>query len=194
MQRIPLEEEIPPALVQFLEKQILTLNHTPEYINEIKKKCSKVADNASVSDHVADVYYTRQSYEAALLAVLAAIRGVQTIMGVDVAGEEEKENKPKHGKLKRGYCITRPPGHHSKCGDAAGFCIFNNVALAAKYARNFCKRVCVFDWDIHHGDGTQQAFYEDDSVLFISMHRCDGLTFYPYNQAMKPEYIGKNKG
>ncbi len=54
--------------------------------------------------------------------------------------------------------------------------------------------MCIFDWDIHHGDGTQKHFYEDDQVLFISLHRCDNLTFYPYNKEMKAEYIGEGKG
>ncbi len=54
--------------------------------------------------------------------------------------------------------------------------------------------MCIFDWDIHHGDGTQKHFIEDDQVLFISLHRCDNLTFYPYNKEMKAEYIGEGKG
>lgn len=99
-----------------------------------------------------------------------------------------------HSPLKRGYCIVRPPGHHAKCSEAAGFCIFNNVAIAAKMARAEGKRVCIFDWDIHHGDGTQEEFYEDDQVLFVSLHRCDKRTFYPYNESMRAEFIGKGKG
>ena len=94
--------------------------------------------------------------------------------------------------MSRGYCITRPPGHHAKCSDAAGFCFFNGVAIAAKFAKESLKKVCIFDWDIHHGDGNQREFYEDDDVLFISLHRCDNLTFYPYNEDMKPQYTGKN--
>lgn len=116
--------------------------------------------------------------------MLAAVKGVQTVLQEDNEAE----------RLKRGYCIVRPPGHHSKCGDSAGFCIFNNVAIAAQYAKSQGHRVCVFDWDIHHGDGTQAAFYDDDQVLFISMHRCDSLSFYPYSKEMLPEYIGEGKG
>ena len=73
---------------------------------------------------------------------MAAFKGLQAILD---------ENSP----IKRGYCITRPPGHHAKCGESAGFCLFNNVAIAAKVAKSEGKRVCIFDWDIHHGDGTQ---------------------------------------
>lgn len=54
--------------------------------------------------------------------------------------------------------------------------------------------MCIFDWDIHHGDGTQEQFYEDGDVLFVSMHRCDKLTFYPYNESMKPSFSGEGKG
>jgi acetoin utilization deacetylase AcuC-like enzyme len=91
---------------------------------------------------------SKKSYHGALLSLLAAVKGVESIL--------------KDETLKRGYCITRPPGHHSKCGESAGFCIFNNAAIAAKIARKQGKRVCIFDWDIHHGDGTQGEFYDDD--------------------------------
>jgi len=94
----------------------------------------------------------------------------------------------------RGYSITRPPGHHAQCGSSAGFCIFNNIAIAAKVAKAAGKRVCIFDWDIHHGDGTQREFYNDEKVLFISLHRSDKLQYYPYNKDMAPEYIGEGKG
>ena len=90
------------------------------------------------------------------------------------------------GNLSGGYCITRPPGHHAKCESGDGFCIFNNIAIAAKVARSAGKKVCIFDWDIHHGDGTQREFYKDNKVLFISLHRSDNLMYYPYNQDMQP--------
>ena len=88
----------------------------------------------------------------------------------------------------------RPPGHHSKCSESAGFCIFNNVALTAKYLLKQKKRVCIFDWDIHHGDGTQREFYKEEQVFYISLHRCDKLSFYPYNQDMMADCVGEGKG
>ena len=69
------------------------------------------------------------------------------------------------------------------------------MALLAKQALSQgIKKVCIFDWDIHHGDGTQEMFYEDSRVLFISLHRKDGLSFYPYDKEMSAEYIGKGEG
>jgi acetoin utilization deacetylase AcuC-like enzyme len=84
--------------------------------------------------------------------------------------------------MQKGYCIIRPPGHHAYHNEASGFCFFNNAALAAKIALDEpfgLKRVCIFDWDIHHGDGTQSMFYNDKRLLYVSLHRSDNLTFYP---------------
>lgn len=146
-------EDLSAELVAFVETKLLTLSHSPQYIEEIKTKCSQIKDEEfAIADQANDIYYCSRSYVGACLAVLATVRGVQTVLQEDEGAE----------RLKRGYCIVRPPGHHSKCGDSAGFCIFNNVAIAAHYAKNLGKRVCIFDWDIHHGDGTQSAFYKDD--------------------------------
>ena len=79
------------------------------------------------------------------------------------------------------FAAIRPPGHHASCAEAAGFCFFNNVAVAARYAQTHhnVKRICIFDWDVHCGDGTGRTFYEDDSILLISLHRYDKGLFYP---------------
>jgi histone deacetylase 6 len=79
-----------------------------------------------------------------------------------------------------GMAIVRPPGHHANADRASGFCLFNNVAVAARYAqhRHQVKRVAIIDWDVHHGNGTNDLFEEDPDVLFFSMHRC-GLGFFP---------------
>lgn len=77
---------------------------------------------------------------------------------------------------------------------SAGYCFFNNVALAATEALKTLNRVMVFDWDIHHGDGTQSMFYNDPRLLFVSLHRTDNLTFYPFYKECRPEYIGEGEG
>lgn len=89
----------------------------------------------------------------------------------------------------------RPPGHHAHCSGVGGFCFFNNVAVAARVAqKEFGKRkVCIFDWDVHVGDGTSNVFYNDDSVLYISIHRFDLGTFFPGPKG-KLEMIGEGAG
>ena len=80
-----------------------------------------------------------------------------------------------------GWAVVRPPGHHADQTISAGFCIMNNVAIAARYAttKYGLERVMILDWDVHHGNGTQQMFYSDPSVLYISLHRYDHGKFYP---------------
>lgn len=105
----------------------------------------------------------------------------------------ELVNKVGAGTLRNGLGLVRPPGHHSEHNQALGFCFFNNVAIAARqYRRLFNKRVVIFDWDIHHGNGTQQEFYSDPEVMYISIHRHDGGNFFPGTGA--PEETGSAPG
>ncbi len=96
-------------------------------------------------------------------AALAATRAVLEADGVDAS---------------RAMAWVRPPGHHARPEQAMGFCLFNNVAVAARYAVDVCgvERVLIVDWDVHHGNGTQEIFYEDGTVYFLSLHRAP---FYP---------------
>ncbi len=109
-----------------------------------------------------------------------------TIEGVRAVVEREVDTA---------FCIVRPPGHHASCSNAAGFCFFNNVAVAARYAQNELgvNKVCIFDWDVHVGDGTSQIFYEDDTVLYMSIHRFDNGAFYPGPEG-KYSKVGEGKG
>ena len=90
----------------------------------------------------------------------------------------------------------RPPGHHAYPDKPGGFCFFNNVAVAAKVAQKELgvSKICIFDWDVHHGDGTQEAFYSDDSILYISIHRFDKGFFYPEKDDGSPTKTGEGKG
>lgn len=90
--------------------------------------------------------------------------------------------KTTKGDINNGFAVVRPPGHHAESDLAMGFCYFNSIAIAAKLMRQRLpeiRRVLIVDWDVHHGNGTQQAFYEDDTVLYVSIHRHDDGNFFP---------------
>lgn len=97
---------------------------------------------------------------------------------------------------RNGFAIIRPPGHHAEAEEAMGFCIYNNVAVAANFLRekHHARRILILDWDVHHGNGTQEAFYDTDEVLFISIHRYDNGSFYPHLEEANYTFIGKDEG
>uniref|UniRef100_A0A1A8JEU1 Histone deacetylase n=1 Tax=Nothobranchius kuhntae TaxID=321403 RepID=A0A1A8JEU1_NOTKU len=98
------------------------------------------------------------------------------------------------GELKDGFAVVRPPGHHAEESTPMGFCYFNSVAIAAKLLqqRLSVNKILIVDWDVHHGNGTQQAFYDDPNVLYISIHRYDDGNFFPGSGA--PDEVGSSPG
>ncbi len=123
-----------------------------------------------------DTYVSSDSYEAALNAAGAPLTAIDLIMDK---------------KVDNAFCLVRPPGHHATPEKGMGFCLFNNVAIATKYiqSRYSLDRIVIIDWDVHHGNGTQDAFYDDPSVMYFSMHR---YPFYPGTGA--EEETGKDSG
>ena len=127
--------------------------HTAAHIDEI------AAYAANGEEHPdPDVVLSPGSWDAAQLAAGGAIEACRLVL--------EKQ-------LDRAFCAVRPPGHHAEKNRAMGFCLFNNVAVAARWllAEGGLKKVAILDWDVHHGNGTQHTFYEDDQVLYISLHQ-----------------------
>ena len=96
------------------------------------------------------------SYDAALYAAGGAIKATEAVI---------------NGELNSAFALVRPPGHHATASRAMGFCLFNNVAIAAKHVLAECERILIIDFDVHHGNGTQEAFYDNPQVLYISTHQ-----------------------
>ena len=96
--------------------------------------------------------------------------------------------------VKKGFAAIRPPGHHATSKESMGFCLFNNAAVVSRYfqVKHGLKKVAIIDWDVHHGNGTSEIFYDDPSVLFLSVHRYDQGRFYPKTGHLKD--IGKDAG
>ena len=130
--------------------------HTEDYINRIKELSDDLGGLAGPNTP-----FGKGSYEIAKLAAGGTIVATEAVLS---------------GKVDNAYALVRPPGHHAERDIGRGFCIFANVALAAMHARDIWKieRIATIDWDVHHGNGTQQAFYDDPNVLTISIHQ-DGL-------------------
>jgi acetoin utilization deacetylase AcuC-like enzyme len=125
-----------------------------------------------------DTHACRESYDAALLAAGAVLQAVDGVM---------------KGELSAAFCAVRPPGHHAESEAAMGFCLFNNIAIGARYAQKKygVERVAILDWDVHHGNGTQEIFYADDSVFYISLHQ---YPYYPGTGAANETGTGNGEG
>src|SRR6266699_627082 len=140
----------------------LAVYHTREYIAGIRALCEDVEGGGSAkeawSEAEFDAPLSRGSFEAALYAAGGAMNAVSAVI---------------KGEVRNVYALLRPPGHHATKNRAMGFCIFGNAVLAAHHARKVCglERVMIVDWDVHHGNGTQDAFYQDPNVLFVSLHQ-----------------------
>jgi len=133
--------------------------HSQQYIDRVQESCR---DGTAHLDS-ADTPISPKSYEVALTAAGGVLAAVDAVM---------------EGKVDNAFCAVRPPGHHALENRAMGFCIFNNVAIGARYIQKKCglSKVLIVDWDVHHGNGTQAAFYDDPTVLYFSVHQ---YPFYP---------------
>ena len=148
--------------------------HTPGYAAEVERACQ----DGEPFLHSTDTPISARSYEVARLAAGGVLNAVDAV----VAGE-----------VRNAFCAVRPPGHHALRDRAMGFCLFNNVAIAARYAqeKHGLAKVLIVDWDLHHGNGTQASFYEDPSVLYFSVHQ---YPFYPGTGAAGETGAGAGAG
>jgi acetoin utilization deacetylase AcuC-like enzyme len=155
-----------PALQEDVERV-----HAPSYLAWLEQRC---AATAAISWLDSDTYITRHSYDVALHAAGAAIAAVkQSLQGEHC------------------FALVRPPGHHAEYDRAMGFCLVNNVAVAAKKALMQVERIAIVDWDVHHGNGTQHSFYRTDRVLYCSVHQ---EHTFPYSGTVDETGAGDGKG
>ncbi len=147
------------------EEDILKV-HTKDYFDNIK---------TFTGYYDPDTYISDNSFEAAIFAAGAVIEAI---------------DRCSKGEIERAFCAVRPPGHHAEANRAMGFCIFNNIAVGARYAQKIgYKKVFIIDFDVHHGNGTQHIFEEDDMVFYFSTHQ------YPhYPGTGRDTERGKGKG
>ena len=127
---------------------------------------------------VMDVGVSRQSFDVALLAA---------------GGAQELADRVLAGDVDNAFALCRPPGHHAERDQALGFCLFNNVAIAARYLQqeHGLDKILILDWDVHHGNGTQHSFEEDPSILYVSTHQ---YPYYPGTGAYSETGIGRGDG
>lgn len=161
------------GVCQALSEEAVAKVHSPMMIMK----------NKQVAEHGGgrvdpDTVLSADSFQAALTAAGTAVAAVDAVL---------------KGPEKNALCLIRPPGHHATPTRSMGFCLFNNIALAARNAidKHKLERVLIVDWDVHHGNGTQDVFFEDPNVVFLSIHR-HGNGFYPGTGAA--DETGKGKG
>ncbi|KAM4553730.1 polyamine deacetylase HDAC10 [Fundulus diaphanus] len=160
----------------------ILLVHSEEYLEAVKKTpYMTLEDLKEFTLQYGDVYFHPNIYHCAKLAAGSVLQLVDSVMT---------------GKVRNGIALVRPPGHHSMRGAANGFCVFNNVAIAARYAKQKygVKRVLIVDWDIHHGQGVQYCFEDDPSVLYFSWHRYEHQKFWPHLRESDYDSVGKGSG
>ncbi len=152
----------------------LTRIHEPHYVDFVRRT---VESGQRMLD-MGDTCVGPHSYKAALMAAGAVLEAIDATVA---------------GKARNAFCAVRPPGHHAEAAQAMGFCVFNNIAIGARYAQaaKNIEKVLIVDWDVHHGNGTQHAFDDDDTVLYVSTHQSP---HYPGTGAAGETGHGRGEG
>ena len=164
--------------------------HSEEYVDEMLSLGPETAVEtlSKVASRYNTVFLNGSSIRAALLAAGAAVAAIQELVA---------------GRADAAVCIIRPPGHHAEHACAMGFCVFDNVSIAARHAVDVLglERVLIVDWDVHHGNGPQSTFARDPRVLYFSVHRWDSGAFFPGilvpsvgAEAGGPTFVGEGPG
>lgn len=169
----PLRDDLHAVDVKSVSPDILRLVHEERHVAEVSEAVRKGFDRLD-----ADTYITADSFEAALESVGCLLAVTESVV---------------HGEIPTGFAAVRPPGHHATAKRSMGFCLFSNAAIAARWAQRELGvgRVLIVDIDVHHGNGTQDIFYDDPSVMYVSMHQSP---FYPGTGAAHERGTGEAIG
>ncbi len=173
LERTGLKQQLTPIRPRAASIEELSLVHDEQYISHIRDVAPKGGGWLD-----ADTVMSSDSYEAALYAAGGVIRATEAVINREVNSA---------------FALVRPPGHHATCERARGFCLFNNVAIATKYAlANYkLEHILIVDFDVHHGNGTQAAFYDNPHVLYISTHQ---YPLYPGTGSIEETGSGTAEG
>jgi acetoin utilization deacetylase AcuC-like enzyme len=176
LEKAGLMQSLSPIHPRRISEQELELVHKPSYIALVRSELSNLQGFRELS--TGDTLVSAGSLEAAEFAAGGVLNAVDAVM---------------QGKVKNAFAAVRPPGHHATPTRGMGFCIFNNVAIAARYVqkRYGLQRVLIVDWDYHHGNGTQDTFYQDGSVFYFSTHHYGA---YPGTGSAEETGAGKGAG
>ncbi|XP_008961642.1 polyamine deacetylase HDAC10 isoform X9 [Pan paniscus] len=160
----------------------LGLVHSPEYVSLVREtQVLGKEELQALSGQFDAIYFHPSTFHCARLAAGAGLQLVDAVLT---------------GAVQNGLALVRPPGHHSQRAAANGFCVFNNVAIAAAHAKqkHGLHRILVVDWDVHHGQGIQYLFEDDPSVLYFSWHRYEHGRFWPFLRESDADAVGRGQG
>lgn len=165
----------------------VALCHDQNYVNELKRQIANIPKSSYSQPYhgtkefyphiAADFQISKNSYQVSLYAAGAPLTAIEYILNPA-------------NKTSRAFCIVRPPGHHAHRQTGSGFCILNNVAIAAKYLAKQGYKTAIIDWDAHHGEGTQELVEQDKNIFYFSTHKDTTAPFYPGPDWGHAEEIG----
>ncbi|MCS6873474.1 MAG: histone deacetylase [Pyrinomonadaceae bacterium] len=174
LRRSPFWQDFVEVAAEKAKQGVIQAVHTTEHFKYVERA---VAEGRGFLD--ADTVVSVHSFDAALYAAGGVCSAIDAVM---------------QSKANNAFVVARPPGHHATAQSSMGFCLFNNVAVGARYAQNFyeeIERVAIVDWDVHHGNGTQAIFYDDPTVFFFSIHQ---YPWYPGTGSRGETGYGRGKG